>query len=669
MSSGFFSELRRRKVYRVAAAYVVAAGFIIQIGSATFPAWELPGWALRLVIMLVLSGFPIALILAWAFDVTASGIERAPATEVPREGTGFVRRRRNLFVLVALGVIVSVAAGFFVLPRLSARKLDKSIAVLPFDNFSDDKENAFFADGIQDDILTNLSKIGDLKVISRTSVMPYRGRGHNVRDIGKALGVTAILEGSVRRSGNRVKVNVQLINATNDQHIWAQDYDGELTDVFALQSDLARKIAKALQAQLSPAEQALVERQPTQSGEAYLLYSQGRDMENRPDRLPEALAKAEELYQRAIELDPAFALAHSRLSRINSWRYHSDEPLPPRAEKARAAALDALRLQPDLPESHLALGFCYYYIDGDYEKALSEFAIAKRDLPNDSETYLAIGAIERRQGKWKASTANLEKAASVNPKNLWVLEQLAVNYVATRDFARALAIYDRALEIEPQSLSVRSMKVKIAMEWKGDFGPAEQLLANLASRPNPPPIIAVGRINVHIQQRKYREALQILEQAPPTSFKPDASHSKAFFEGVIYTLLGDEARARPAFEQARTIAEERIRESPRDAPRHAHLGLILACLKEKESAIAEGKQAVELLPESKDALDGPEMTKVLAQIYALTGEKEEAFRLIEHLLVVPNGLTIYILQQDPIWDILRSDPKFDELIKRHGRTS
>lgn len=229
--SGFFEEVKRRKVYRVAVAYIVAGGGIIQLASAIFPAWEMPGWALKLIIWIVLAGFPLALIFAWAFDVTPKGIETTPAAPS--------HRRRNLWLLAIAGIIISLAAGFLVLPRLAARKLDKSIAVLPFENFSDDKENAFFADGIHDDILTSLAKVGDLKVISRTSVMPYRGKGHNVRDIARALGVTALLEGSVRRIGNKVRVNVQLINATNDQHIWAEDYDAELTDVFALQSDLA----------------------------------------------------------------------------------------------------------------------------------------------------------------------------------------------------------------------------------------------------------------------------------------------------------------------------------------------------------------------------------------------------------------------------------------------
>src|SRR5438309_10672946 len=368
--TGFFEEVKRRKVYRVAVAYVVAAGGIIQLASAAFPAWELPNWSLRLVIVLLLIGFPIALILAWAFDVTSQGIKATPEVAAPGS-----HLRRNIIMLVATGIIISAAAGFFLLPRASARKIDKSIAVLPFENLSDDKENAYFADGVQDDILTNLSKIGDLKVISRTSVMSYRGQARNVREIGKALGVSNVLEGSVRRFGNKVRVNVQLIDATNDEHIWAEDYDGDLTDVFAIQTDLAQKIASALQAKLSPNEKARIDRRPTQNPDAYLLFVQAHDYANRMEMFHDTSLKAEPLFEQAIKLDPNFALAFAGLSRVESWLYHASDPVPARREKARLNTDEALRLQPDLPEAHLALGFSYYYGDRDYEPALAEFEI------------------------------------------------------------------------------------------------------------------------------------------------------------------------------------------------------------------------------------------------------------------------------------------------------
>jgi TolB-like protein len=410
--SGFFEELQRRKVYRVAAAYIIAAGFIIQISSAVFPAWELPNWAFRLVVVLLLVGFPIALILGWAYDITPQGIRATPTPSTPGS-----HRRRNVTMLIGTGVIISAGAGFFLLPRVAAHKIDKSIAVLPFQNLSDEKENAYFADGMQDDILTSLSKIGDLKVISRMSVMSYRGDGlRSAREIGKALGVATLLEGSVRRIGNRVRVSVQLINADSDEHVWAEDYDRDLTDVFAIQTDLAQKIASSLQAKLSPTEKERLDRQPTQSPDAYLLFVQAHDYANRPDHFRNELLKAEQLFEQAIKLDPKFAAAFAGLSMVESGMYHNFDPTPGRREKARRNADEALRLQPDLPEGHLALGFCYYYGDRDYERAVAEFEIAKRDLPNEAQAYMAIGAIQRRQGKWAESTTSLEKAAALDPK-------------------------------------------------------------------------------------------------------------------------------------------------------------------------------------------------------------------------------------------------------------
>jgi TolB-like protein/Flp pilus assembly protein TadD len=655
---GFFDEVKRRKVYQVAAAYIIAAGGIIQLASAAFPAWELPNWALRLVIVLLLMGFPIALILAWAYDITAQGVRATPAPAVPGS-----HRRRNIVMLVLTGVTISAAAGFFLLPRLSAHKCDKSIAVLPFENLSDERENAYFADGIQDDVLTNLSKIGDLKVISRTSVMPYRGKGSNVREIGKALGVGAILEGSVRRMGNRVRVNVQLINADTDEHMWAEDYDRDLTDVFAIQTDLAQQIVRELQAKLSPMEKAQIERRPTENGEAYLAFMQGHEVFYRADKFRSNTEKAEQLFEEATKLDPNFAGAFAALARVHEWSYRDFDPTPARKEKARVAAETAIRLQPDLPEAHLAMGFYYYYCERDYQGALKEFAIAKLSLPNSAEVYMAIGAIERRQGKWKESTANLERAASLSPKDAWVLQNLADNYYANRNFETAEKIFDRAIEAAPQSLGPRAEKSKLAFDWKGDLSVMEKDLAQMQPGVDPDGQVTLARVYLLMLQRKFPDALALLRQLPQ-----DVSHydrPREFFEGVIYTYLNDKEKALSAFKQARPTAEKALRESPDDASRHVTLGLILAGLGEKNAAIAQGKHAVELLPESQDAFDGPKMAVHLAQIYAWTGESDEALQLLDRSLNTPNGVTVPSLRFDPIWDPLRSDPRFQALIDKY----
>ena len=662
--TGFFEEVQRRKVYRVAAAYIIAAGFIIQIGSAVFPAWELPGWAFRLVVVLLLVGFPIALILAWAYDVTPQGIRATPTPSTPGS-----HRRRNVIMLIGIGVIISAAAGFFLLPRVSARKIDKSIAVLPFQNLSDEKENAYFADGIQDDILTNLSKIGDLKVISRMSVMSYRGDGvRNAREIGKALGVGTLLEGSVRRIGNRVRVSVQLINADDDEHIWAEDYDRELTDVFAIQTDLARKIAYALQAKLSPNEKERLDRQPTQNADAYLLFIQAHDYANRPDHGRDELLKAEKLFEQAIKLDPKFAAAFAGLSMVQSGMYHESDPTAARREKARRNAEESLRLEPNLPEGHLALGFSFYYGDRDYERALAEFEIAKRDLPNEAEAYMAIGAIQRRQGKWSESTANLEKAAALDPKNATILDQLALNYIALRNFDSADKTFDRAVAAAPQAFGPLAFKAYLAILSKGDLSVAEKQLSSIAVESDPNGTVTWMRCWLLMLQRKLPEALAVLEKFPGEilAIETTAPWPKALFEGIIHWLQGDKVKSQTEFEQARIISEKLLREAPDDPARNAQHGLILAALGRKQEAITQGKRAVELLPESQDAMDGPKITASLAEIYALTGETDEALRLIDHLLNVPNGLTVPALKLDPAWDPLRKDPRYQALIDKYA---
>jgi TolB-like protein/Tfp pilus assembly protein PilF len=662
--TGFFEEVKRRKVYRVAAAYIIAAGAIIQLASAAFPAWELPNWALRLVIVSLLIGFPVALILAWAFDVTPQGVRATPSAA---PGT---HRRRNVIMLVATGVIISAAAGFFLLPRVSAHKCDKSIAVLPFENLSDEKENTYFADGIQDDVLTNLSKIGDLKVISRTSVMPYRGKASNVREIGKALGVGAILEGSVRRIGNRVRVNVQLINAENDEHIWAEDYDRDLTDVFAIQTDLAKKIAGELQAKLSPAEKAQMERKPTENGEAYLAFVQAQNLGCALEDF-DKLKQGEQLYERAIQLDPNFALAVARSSLLQSWIGHTYDPTRERREKARTLAERALQLQADLPEAHLAVGFSYYYGDNNYDAALREFEIAQRGLPNESEAYLAIGAIQRRQGKWAESTANLEKAVSLNPKDIWPLQNLAFNYQMLRNYDVANKTIDRALALDPTALEPLEVKSKLAIAERGDFSVAEKAFEAVKSIPttNEQKLkIAAGRAEVFLLERKYREGLQEAESLPDDLIAgfPGALGGKYYGVGFARKALHDEAGARAAFLKSKSFLEAQLKQNPDEAKIHIQLAKVLACLGEKESALVEAQRATELLPESKDAFGGPEITESVAQVHAILGDNARAIEILDGLLNRPSSVTVQGLKINPVWDPLRNDPNFQALLTKYS---
>jgi TolB-like protein len=663
--SGFFEELKRRKVYRVAIAYIVASWALAQGLAQVLPVFDISNSVIRVVIALLLIGFPLALVLAWVFDVTPQGIKATPS--IASAG----HRRRNVVMLAATGVIISAAAGFFLLPRAAAHKIDKSIAVLPFENLSDEKENAYFADGIQDDVLTNLSKIGDLKVISRTSVMPYRGKTQNLREIGKTLGVSNILEGSVRRSGNRVRVNVQLIDATTDEHLWASDYDRDLTDVFAIQTDLAQKITEALQAKLSPSERAQIERKPTENGEAYLAFVQAHNLENAVEDLGK-LKQSEQLYARAIELDPKFALALACYSQLESWIFHTFDPTQERREKAGTLAERALQLQSDLPETHLALGFSYYYGDNNYDAALREFEIARQGLPNESDAYLAIGAIQRRQGKWAESTANLEKAVSLNPKDTFPLQNLAFNYQMLRNFDAANKTIDRGLQINPRGVGLWEIKSKLAIAEKGDLSVSEKAFQAVTSMPmsNVEKLwIASARAEVFLLERKYKEGLREAESLPDDLLRtefPQHLSGKYYLIGFARKALQDEAGARAVFLRAKELLDAQLKESPDAADMHIQLAKVLAYLGEKDAALAEARRATELVPESKDAFGGPEIAAGVAEVHTILGDNGRAIEILDRLLSRPSAVTVQGLKVNPIWDSLRSDPRFQALIDKYG---
>ncbi len=651
----------------MAAAYAVVGWLLIQIGATVFPALQLPDWTLRFVILAILGGFPITLILAWAFDIGPHGVEKTRPLRADEDCPPALRpRRRNIYLLAVVGSVMAVSAGFYFLPRASAKKLEKSIAVLPFDNFSEDKENEYFGDGIQDDVLTSLAKIGDLKVISRTSVTPYKGKAHNIKEIGRALGVGAILEGSVRREGKRVRVNVQLINAETDQHMWAEVYERDLTDVFAIQNALAQEIAGQLKAKLSPDEKARMETKPTQNDEAYLLSVQAHELFNRPDRRHDDVLRAELLYEKAIALDPMFALAQARLAQLESWMYYAIESVPARMQKARAAAGEAQRLQPDLPETHFALGLVYYYIERDYDRALSELDAARAGLPNDSMILRAIAAIQRRQGKWSESNASYQKAAAVDPKDAILLENMGWNYLSTRNYPAAAKTFDRAVAVAPDTFTVRELRTRVEFYAEGDLEPLEKLLVSLPENVDPNGTITLTRFNLKMLQRKFDEVVSLLQRSPAEKSRGETSApiSKAFLLATVYAQMKDEPRARPSYEEARLRAEAAVQESPEDGPRHVLLGLIYAGLGRADEAKAEGDRAVELLPESRDAFDGPILAVSRARIYMMCGDHETALTALERSVKTPAGISVNELRLDPVWDPLHGEPRFQKLIAR-----
>ena len=429
----------------------------------------------------------------------------------------------------------------------------KSVAVLPFDNLTNDSAKAYFASGIQDDLLVNLSKVADLKVISRDSVLPYKGGPQNVREIGKTLGVAAVLKGNVRYAGTRARINVQLVDTGKGEQIWAEEYEREMTDAFTIQSDLAFQIASALKAKLTSDETTRLRRRPTENGEAYLLYMQACDYYAGPRKLKADLERAEQLFEKAIQLDPSFALAQAQLSRLESvWNSYYG-PDPARRAKAQAAAREALRLQPDLPEGHMALAEDYWRgsivtVQPDMlENALREFEIALRGLPNNPDIYAGIGRIKRHQGKWAETVANFRKAASLDPKTTDRWERLFGTFEVTRNYAAAVEALDRAIALSPNTWELELYRGYLNLWWKGEPNMLERLRAPTGARPAD--LHTEDRFAVKKLLRRFDEAENILRRNSSETFAWDAARGvpKSFLLGELYLKKADHEKAKSAF--------------------------------------------------------------------------------------------------------------------------
>ena len=660
--SGFFEELQRRKVYRVAAAYIVAAGFLIQIASAVFPAWELPNWSLRLVIALLLVGFPIALILAWAYDITAKGIQVTPQT-----GT---HRRRNLILLILTAVIVSAAAGFFLLPRAVWHKVDKSVAVLPFQNLSSDPENAYFADGIQEEVLTRLAKIGDLKVISRASTQQYQSEPGNLAEIAKQLGVANILEGSVQKAGNQVRVNVHLVNVQNGSQLWAETYDRKLSDIFAVESEIAKGIAESLQATLTGGEEQALAANPTNNPEAYDAYLRGLAFEARSNYSSDALFKAIDFYDLAVRLDPNFALAWARLSGVHALLYSNRrDTTAARRDAAKEALENAQKLQPNAPETLLFTGYYQFWVLHDYGLAKATFQRVSKKLPGNSEVLYALAAIARSEGHWDESIAYWERGLAVNPRNTALLTEVAFTYAAIRQFPKAENLYDRALAILPNEVSIMALKASI-YQAQGNLQEAAKLLAQVNEQTNSDVAIRIKLAQLRLE-RNYTEATRWVQDRQDRLhlFSGIEKGSKQAGIALVHRVAGETAQAKAFAEQARNTLEPLRKEQPDNAFVAAALAVAYAILDEKDSALSEAQRAITLSPSNKDRLTGPAFEENLALVEAIIGENSRAISTLTQLLQTSYGGWLYspapitpaLLRLDPIWDPLRADPAFQKL--------
>jgi TolB-like protein/class 3 adenylate cyclase/Tfp pilus assembly protein PilF len=591
----------------------------------------------------------------------------------------FVLTAALLILAVALAINVSVfyRRGSPTVARSSSETAgnagfpitEKSIAVLPFENLSDNKENAYFAYGVQDEILAILAKVADLKVISRTSVMQYKGGvPRNLRDVARELGVANVVEGSVQRTGDRVRITAQLIDARTDAHLWGEHYDRQLADVFKIQTEVAEQVVAQLRARLSPQEKAAIQERPTHDLAAYELYLRARDL---IDALAftasgtENLVEATRLLDDAVARDPKFLLAYYHLARAHDIAFFLGvDHTPQRLALADGAVQTVLRLRPDSGEAHLAQAQHFYWGYRDYDRARSELAIARRALPNEPLALVLAGYIDRRQDRWDDSTQELERALELDPRNLFILQQLSFNYGYLRRFKEMAAVLDRVVAVAPQDVTTRVARALVEFQRRGDLRPLhdaiESIIAKDAKTVTPISDRWLYLTLCESDGAAAERALSIL--ATDGCHDEGIPFPRAWCEGMVAGLRGDKAAARGAFNRAREEIEKVLRDQPDYAEGFCVLGMIDAALGKKEAAIQEGRRAVELLPISKDALNGARIAEYLAVIYATVGEKKRAIDQLSIIVQRPSHITYGELRWHPYWKPLRGDAQFDRIV-------
>jgi TolB-like protein/Tfp pilus assembly protein PilF len=668
--NNFFAELKRRNVYKVAIAYAVAGWALSQGIAQVFPVFDVPNWAIRAIVLLIMLGLPIALVLAWMFELTPHGIKRTETADA-MPATSRQHKRAWIYVVV-IGGLVSIGLFFlgrYTAPTLASR-LAKSIAVLPFENLSEDKANAYFADGIQLEILTRLAKIADLKVISRTSTQQYQSKPADLAKIAKQLGVANILEGSVQKAADQVRVNVQLVNVQTNSQLWAETYDRKMTDIFSVESDIAIRIAESLQAKLSGHEQQALAAKPTNNPEAYDAYLRGLAFEARSNYSSDALFKAIDFYGLAVQLDPNFALAWARLSFAHALLYFNrGDATAARRDAAKGALENAQKLQPNTPETLLFTGYYQYWVLHDYGLAKATFGRVSKMFPGNSDVLFALGAVTRREGLWDESVAYWERGLALDPQNAAVLIEVAWTHAALRQFSTALKLYDRALDILPDELSVMALKASI-YQAEGNLQEAAKLLAQVNAQTNSDAAVRVKLAQFRLE-RNQTEAIRFVQRRQ-ARLQFASGIDKGIMQvglALIQRVAGDTASAKAAAEQARNTFEPLSKDQPDNAFVPAALAVAYAILDEKESALNEAQRAMALVPSSKDRLSGPGFEENLALVEMIIGENSRAISTLARLLQTPYGGWLYnpapitpaLLRLDPIWDPLRADPAFQKL--------
>ena len=591
-------------------------------------------------------------------------------------------KERRAIVALIVAILIVGATVFFILPSLrthstivgsvsNAARNENSIAVLPFENLSDNKDDAFFADGVQDDVLTKLARISELKVISHTSVMHYRGN-QDSRKVGRALGVLHLLDGTVRRYGSKVHVNARLVNARTGTHVWAEEYDRDLNEVFAIEAEMAQSVASQLGAKVSADETTAMEERPTKDLVAYDFYVHAAPL------IEESLYyglnsetnlfKAVELLNQAIAQDPTFLLAYCQLARAHDAIYwNALDHTPGRLELAKSAVNSALQLSPDSGEAHFASALHFYYGYLDYDRAREELAVALRTLPNNARIFELNGYVDRRQARWNDALHNLERAVELDPRNDDILFGTGFTYLCARDYERAREIANRGLALPTKNNYAQLLPVWIDFHEQADTRPWHAVLEKiLAENPASARDLTRARFFVSLYERDpvaAKRALATLDYPVMNARGIGAvKFSPAYARGLVARMKGDAAGADAAFRDARAQQEEAVRTAPDDASKLCFLGLIDASLGRKEEALREGLRAVELLPSTKDALNGTEVLYFYAVICAWTGERDQAIQQLQTLARLPAGVSYGEIRLDPFWDPLRGDPRFEKIV-------
>ncbi len=666
----FFGELKRRNVYKVAVAYIVAGWALSQGIAQVFPVFDVPNWVIQLIVLLIVIGFPIALVLAWAFELTPEGLKRTEDVDLSRP-----RLKPQAWIYIAvIGAVLSI--GLFFVGRYTAVKANasensfaKSIAVLPFENISEDKQNSYFADGVQDQILTNLAKVSELRVISHTSSRQYKsGVQRNLREIGKQLGVAYIVEGSVQRSRDRLRINAQLIDARTDTHVWAETYDRTAADLFAIQSELAQSIVGQLKAKLSAEQKAEIEERPTQDLVAFELYLQAKQIVDSyliAEDVRAALLKALELLNQAIKRDENFVSAYCYVARANDLLYFFDlDPTQDRILLAETAVNAALRLRPNSAEAHFAKADFLFRCHRDYDGALAELAVARPGLPNSTPFFILSGYINRRRNNWSQAERDFSTAVALDPRNPNAYNLLADTYRLQRRFPEVVQTYERVLAAGEQTPIVQFRQASSIFDGTGNSKPLRDVLAQ-----NPDMDIAGGQTPVRVMfaliDGDYAEAEHILVASPRADFQ-DIDYSfyypKAWFEALIAQDSGDSAGALAAFRSARAILAQRLVVKPGDARTIAVLAQVDAGLGQKELALQEAQHAIDLMPISKDIYDGALVLEGLAQVYTWNDEHDRAIEVLQKLVSIPSYINYARLKFHPLWKPLRGNPKFENIV-------